>query len=640
MKKIFLNKFIGKLYALVAGAALFLIGSGFVQAQTTTFYWYGTSSTTVSGNFNTAADWSTDASTYTAASAVPTASTDLFFNMTSLNTSASTVTLSANAYANSLTFNSTGNTTLQSNGSTGRALYVGSGGVTANAGSGVVTIGSSGASVNVDITASQAWINNSSNLMTFRNGVTGVGNGAITLTLSANGAGMQLWAINDAANSTTSVVVKGSNTVTFGKGAYSYGGDTSVLSGTLSANVLNGELGAGTIYLGDTSGSSAATLGLSSSTITTITNSIVVQAGTTGTLTFINNGTTTFSGSLTLNNALTYVTTGSGAITTTQSGVVSGAGTLTKTGSGTLYLTNASNSFSGELAIKTGTVVASSLNATGTGTQGAIDLGNTTTTTTFSYIGSGETVNRTVNLAGTTGGGVLDSSGTGALIITGGVTPTGAGAKTLTLSGTNTNFNTIQGAISNYSTASKTAVIKSGTGTWVLGGANTYTGGTTVSAGVLVASNSSAFGTGKVTVASGATVSLYGSSIGTVSTGSAFTISSGGTIELTLAIDGTSDVLSGSGLLTLTGGTISLNGTINYNDTYDLFDGFSSLTGYDTVSITGFSSAYTASLSSDGILSFTSVPEPTSVALLILGGLGCFGMIRLGNKRRRTAVDC
>ena len=56
--------------------------------------------------------------------------------------------------------------------------------------------------------------------------------------------------------------------------------------------------------------------------------------------------------------------------------------------------------------------------------------------------------------------------------------------ETLTLSGANTGNNKISGNITNGS-ATTFAVAKSGAGTWVLSGANTYNGGTTVSAGTL-----------------------------------------------------------------------------------------------------------------------------------------------------------
>ncbi|MCX5670365.1 MAG: autotransporter-associated beta strand repeat-containing protein, partial [Planctomycetota bacterium] len=54
-------------------------------------------------------------------------------------------------------------------------------------------------------------------------------------------------------------------------------------------------------------------------------------------------------------------------------------------------------------------------------------------------------------------------------------------------------------------------IVKSGAGTWVLTGANTYTGSTTISAGALRIGNASALGTvaGGTTVASGAALQIY-----------------------------------------------------------------------------------------------------------------------------------
>lgn len=57
-------------------------------------------------------------------------------------------------------------------------------------------------------------------------------------------------------------------------------------------------------------------------------------------------------------------------------------------------------------------------------------------------------------------------------------------AQPLVLQGVNTGENTISGVISN-GTSSVTSVQKSGSGTWVLSGVNTYTGSTTVSGGIL-----------------------------------------------------------------------------------------------------------------------------------------------------------
>jgi autotransporter-associated beta strand protein len=55
------------------------------------------------------------------------------------------------------------------------------------------------------------------------------------------------------------------------------------------------------------------------------------------------------------------------------------------------------------------------------------------------------------------------------------------------------------------------SVIKNGTGALFLSGSNTYTGGTSLDAGGIVAMSSGAFGTGDVTIADEATLVLDGS---------------------------------------------------------------------------------------------------------------------------------
>ena len=54
---------------------------------------------------------------------------------------------------------------------------------------------------------------------------------------------------------------------------------------------------------------------------------------------------------------------------------------------------------------------------------------------------------------------------------------------TLTLTGTNTGYNTLAPVIGDNSGA--TSLVKSGTGTWVLTGSNTFSGTTTINAGTL-----------------------------------------------------------------------------------------------------------------------------------------------------------
>jgi fibronectin-binding autotransporter adhesin len=88
-------------------------------------------------------------------------------------------------------------------------------------------------------------------------------------------------------------------------------------------------------------------------------------------------------------------------------------------------------------------------------------------------------------LGGTTSGGTFKSSGTGVITIAPNLSITANGAKTLTLGGSNTGANTFSGSIGN-SGAGATAITKADGGRWILSNtANTYTGITTVSAGIL-----------------------------------------------------------------------------------------------------------------------------------------------------------
>ena len=174
--------------------------------------------------------------------------------------------------------------------------------------------------------------------------------------------------------------------------------------------------------------------------------------------------------------------------------LTSSGGTLTKSGLGTLYLTGA-NTYDGATAIANGALgvkslnnvaspnASSSLGAPTTMLNGMISIGSGGDTGRLFYTGAGETTDRVINLAGSTGGAIIEQAGTGALKFTSALTAI-AGSKTLTLRGSTAGTGEIAGAIVNGSGAS-TGLTKSGSGLWTLTGVNLYTGATTVGGGTL-----------------------------------------------------------------------------------------------------------------------------------------------------------
>ncbi|WP_119002453.1 autotransporter outer membrane beta-barrel domain-containing protein [Salmonella enterica] len=170
---------------------------------------------------------------------------------------------------------------------------------------------------------------------------------------------------------------------------------------------------------------------------------------------------------------------------------------LTKTGAGTLIL-NAENTYTGGTTISEGTLVANNVEALGTGnvTDNATLELNTGGDFDNAISGSGQVVksgDKTLTLSGANSytGGTTISGGT---LVASNVEALGSGDvtdnATLELNTGGTFDNVISGS---------GQVVKSGDEMLTLSGANSYTGGTTISGGTLVVSNVEALGTGDVT---------------------------------------------------------------------------------------------------------------------------------------------
>lgn len=202
-------------------------------------------------------------------------------------------------------------------------------------------------------------------------------------------------------------------------------------------------------------------------------------------------------------------------------GYITGRGQVIKVGTGTLSLTGTNSTYYGHTSgtektqIRGGVLevvslnrlenpmVSSSLGTPTTIPTATISIGFAETNATLRYLGPGESTDRVINFAGTTGGATLDASGSGAVVFESDFTASANGAKTLTLTGTNTLANALLGIIPDRSAQYPTSLLKTGTGTWVLGGTNTYTGATTVEEGTLLLDDGVV--AGSVTVETGGT---------------------------------------------------------------------------------------------------------------------------------------
>ncbi len=251
--------------------------------------------------------------------------------------------------------------------------------------------------------------------------------------------------------------------MTFGNG----GAGTYNLSGGI------GRFNAG-LTLANAAGS-AGTLNLSGTGILQVggTNGIAHGTGTAlmnlggGTIQVIGSAlTTSVHANLVADTQSTIDTNNLGA---TLSGLVSGSGAFVKAGAGTLVLSGA-NTYSGGTMINGGTIQAGSASALGAaGNSLSVNSG------AFDLHGFNATVDA---LSGT---------------INASVTNNGMATSTLTTGSAN-GGGTYAGVLVNG--ASSLALTKGGSGTEVLTGANTYSGGTLISEGTLTAGNASALGMG------------------------------------------------------------------------------------------------------------------------------------------------
>ena len=323
------------------------------------------------------------------------------------------------------------------------------------------------------------------------------GNFTVTGTSGNSARGLALNGTNTGNNAINGTITDGTGLQTVAvmksnAGTWVLGGSNSYSGGTT--------ISGGTLVLGNTAAAGA--VGAS------------INLNTTGSVLDLATDTTVNAYNLTVNNTVTIA---SDKATASSSGITQALGTLSiaSAGSSMLNITAGANATSGSPAVSFG---ATSIAGTG------------------SVIATLNPTTASVTLASVTG------------------SSTGSAVAALTLDGSATG-NAVTGAIADGSGGGTLRLVKSNTSTWTLSSStgSGYTGGTTISGGTLVASNSSGSATGAGAVALGA------------ATGSVATLASGttGLIGGTVTTNGkaTSSISPGGsgvvGMLTLNALTVS-----------------------------------------------------------------------------------
>ncbi len=380
----------------------------------------------------------------------------------------------------------------------------------------------------------------------------GTGNVTDNATLEMNTGGD----FDNAISGSGQVVKSGDETLTL-SGANSYTGGTTISGGTLVASNVEA------LGTGDITDNATLELNAGGDFANNIggTGSVVKSGDKTLTLSGSNSytgGTTISGGTLVASNVEAL---GSGDVTDNATlemntggdfaNNIGGTGSVVKSGDETLTLSGA-NSYTGGTTISGGTLVASNVEALGTGdvTDNATLELNTGGDFDNAISGSGQVVksgDKTLTLSGINSytGGTTISGGT---LVASNVDALGSGDVT-----DNATLELNTGGDFDNAIGGTGSVVKSGDKTLTLSGANSYTGGTTISGGTLVASNVEALGSGDVT--DNATLEL--------NTGGDFANNIGGTGSVVKSGDKT---LTLSGTNSYTGGTTISGGTLVANN--------------------------------------------------------------------------
>ncbi len=506
-------------------------------------------------------------------------------------------------------------------------------------------------------------------------GVDAIGTGGINLS-TANVSANYKWLASNQINDSAPIIMEGGtlNLNGFNETVASF---TSGVTGGTGVSFINSS--DGTLTLAGTTGNVLSLNNSLSNTSKTLDMNLALS-GSGGNISFTSNASTnrTIQIGGTTPGARTFdlgsvvrtidVADGAQAVDALITSQITGTGGFNKTGAGVLQLT-AANTFSGDTKVSAGTLI----------------LGNNTQPLQNSALDtSGAGVVNITGLNALTLGGLKGSTNLTSVITTGYV----GSLYSLTLNPGTGVTNTYSGVISDGAELSLT---KTGLGTQVLSGTNTYSGTTTISNGALQIGSAGVgkTGTGAVTAQTGGTIlgtgvvqgtsftaqsgstvqagdgtaqSNYGTLTFTPASGSgSFDFQSGSSAVLGLNPGGTGDLLSFDGL---SNGTLLFNGNLSvtapgYNpvgvDTFNLLDwanlstptfhsrfSAGSYSGYllgngddnlgfdlPDISTSGYGWDISAFITAGTISTVNLIPEPSRALLLLLGSAG------LVTRRRR-----
>jgi autotransporter-associated beta strand protein len=161
------------------------------------------------------------------------------------------------------------------------------------------------------------------------------------------------------------------------------------------------------------------------------------------------------------------------------------------------------------------------------------------------------------NLSSSAASATLGITTSGSTTYSGPISITGTATLTAAASGTATFSGIISGTAG--------SIIKTGAGTVILTGTNTYAAGTSITAGTLKAGNSNSFGSGSVTLSAGATLDLNSLTFANTITNNGGTLANAGSFSGTSSVSGTADYSGAVGgtVVVDAGGVANFSGSIN-----------------------------------------------------------------------------